>query len=52
MKNYELIYEGRVREVYSVTAETQDEARGKWMDSEPVSSEVIDGEIVKVSEEE
>lgn len=51
MKNFELIYEGRVKEVYSVMAETEEEAREKWMDSNPVSSEVIDGEIVKVSEE-
>lgn len=50
MKNFELTYEGRVREVYHVQAEAEAEAREKWMDTEPVSSEVIDGEIVTVEE--
>lgn len=50
MKSFELIYEGRVREVYNVMAESEDEARAKWMNSEPVVSEVVDGEITEVKE--
>lgn len=52
MKNYELIWEGTVREVYSVMAESEDEARRKWMNSEPVVSEALDGEITDVNEGE
>lgn len=48
MAQFTVIYEGRVREVYSVEAESAEEAREKWSDTEPVSSEVIDGEVTEV----
>ena len=52
MPEFELVYEGRVREIYAVTAASEDEAREKWSDTEPVTSEVIDGGIVSVNEVE
>ena len=48
MAQFTVIYEGRVREVYSVEAESAEEAREKWSDTEPVSSEFIDGEVTEV----
>lgn len=50
MKEFLVIYEGRVREVYTVPANTEEEAREVWSDFEPDSSEVIDGEVVEVEE--
>lgn len=52
MKTYSVIYEGRVREVYSVEAESAEQAREIWSDFDPVSSEVIDGDIIEVDEDE
>lgn len=52
MKQFEVIYEGTVREVYHVFAETEDEARDIWSDEEPSYSEVIDGDVTYVVEVE
>lgn len=51
MAQFTVIYEGRVREEHSVEAESAEEAREKWSDTEPVSSEVIDGEVTEVIED-
>lgn len=50
MPEFEVIYEGTVREVYYVEAETEDEAWETWADAEPDISEVIDGGPVSVKE--
>ncbi len=52
MAEFTLIYEGRVREQYSVEAETEEEAREKWSEEKPFISEVIDGGIVEVIKED
>ncbi len=52
MPFYEVIYEGTVREIYSVEADSEEEARKKWSDNEPVQSEVIEGDVVDIREEE
>lgn len=52
MKQFEVVYEGTVREVYHVFAETEEEARDLWSDEEPSYSEVIDGDVVSVEEVE
>lgn len=52
MPQFEVVYEGTVREIYYVFAETEDEARETWSDEEPSYSEVIDGEVVSVEEVE
>ena len=52
MPEFTVIYEGRVREQYSVEAATEDEARQKWSDEEPFISEVIDGTVTEVIREE
>lgn len=52
MAEFTVIYEGRVREQYSVEADTEEEAREKWSDTEPTMSEVIDGSIVEVTRED
>ena len=49
-KTFYVMYEGRVQETYVVEAESEEEARERWSETEPVSSEVIDGEIVDVEE--
>jgi hypothetical protein len=49
VSEYEVIYEGRVREVYIVAASSAAEAREKWCDTEPVISEVVDGSVVQVA---
>ena len=51
MKQWTVVYEGRVRETYLVEAETESEAREKWSDYEPDTSEVLDGAVVSVEEE-
>lgn len=48
MPTYEVIYEGTLREVYLVDAESEAEAREKWLDSEPIASEAFDGEVTEV----
>lgn len=50
MPEFEVTYEGRVREVYFVEADTAEEAREKYSDQEPYSSEVLDGGVVSVGE--
>lgn len=52
MPQFEVVYEGTVREIYYVDAETEDEARENWSDEEPSYSEVIDGEVVSTVEVE
>lgn len=51
MKSYAVYYEGTIREVYVVQAESFEHAREIWSDFEPVVSEVIDGEVVAVEVE-
>lgn len=50
MPQFEVVYEGTVREIYYVFAETEDEARETWFDEDPSYSEVIDGDVVYVEE--
>lgn len=52
MPQFEVVYEGTVREIYYVFAETEDEARETWFEEEPSNSEVIDGDVVSVEEVE
>lgn len=52
MPEFTVIYEGRVREQYAVTAATAEEARQKWSDEEPFISEVTDGAVTEVIREE
>ena len=52
MKEFEVVYEGTVREIYYVFAETEEEAMELWSDEEPSYSEVIDGDVVSVEEVE
>lgn len=49
-KTWTVIYEGTVREVYTVTASSPEEALDKWSDQEPDSSESIDGRVTEVME--
>lgn len=51
-KIYKLVWEGHVREVYEVEADSEKEALEKWADETPVSSEAYDGEIVEVTVDE
>lgn len=48
MAMYEVIFEGTVREVYFVVADSEDEAMENWADYEPDVSEVMDGAPVSV----
>lgn len=50
MKQWIVTFEGRVREMYWVTAETADEARNCYWEFEPGVSEVFDGEVIDVEE--
>ena len=52
MPEFEVVYEGTVREVYYVEAETEEEAMENWSSVEPDSSEVIEGAPVSVQEVE
>lgn len=52
MATYTVIYEGTVREVYSVEAGSEAEAREGWYEGELVISETIDGEVVGVEVDE
>ncbi|MCT2357059.1 hypothetical protein M3G54_01605 [Brevibacterium casei] len=52
MSEYRVVYEGRVREIYIVEAENEAEARERWSDFEPEASDVFDGEIVEVTQDE
>ncbi|QDK01384.1 hypothetical protein SEA_WATERT_115 [Microbacterium phage WaterT] len=52
MKEYVVIYEGTIRETYLVTANSEDEAREIWSDFDAMSSEMIDGEVVDVVEDD
>lgn len=52
LRSYEVIWEGRVREIYVVDAHTEDEARDLWVGTQPVQSEAFDGEIVEVRMED
>jgi hypothetical protein len=50
MPDFEVVYEGRIREIYYVTADSVSEARENWSNYDPVISEVTDGEAVLVEE--
>lgn len=50
MPEFEVTWEGRVREVYYVMAESEDEARENWPDGHLASSESFDGEVIEVAE--
>lgn len=52
MSTYIVIYEGTVREQYIVEADSPEHARQIWSDFDAVSSEVIDGEVTDVWEDE
>jgi len=52
MSSYIVIYEGTIREEYVVEADSPEHARQIWSDFDPVSSEVIDGEVTEVLEDE
>lgn len=52
MAQFEVVYEGSVREVYVVEADSEEEAREVWVDGWLASSEVYDGEVVDVEEME
>lgn len=43
MALYEVVFEGTIREVYYVDADSEDEAMETWADVEPDVSEVMDG---------
>lgn len=43
MAVYKVIFEGTIREVYFVEADSKDEAMENWADFEPDISEVMDG---------
>lgn len=51
MAHFTVVYEGRVREVYSVEAGSVEEAYEKWSDTEPEISEAIDGAVTEVTED-
>ena len=48
MSEYQVIYTGTVKQVYLVDADSEEEAREKWYDTDPVNSEVTDGEVSEV----
>jgi len=52
MSEFTLVYEGSIREYYAVEAETEEEAREKWSDNDPFISEVVEGGIVEVFQED
>lgn len=52
MKEYEIIWEGHVREIYVVVAESEADARENWFDGSLVHSEAYDGEVTSVEEME
>lgn len=54
MKTYLVTYEGTVRETYLVEANSEAEARENWhkVSDHPISSEMIDGEVTSIQEDE
>ena len=50
MPEYKVTWRGHVREVYFVEAESEQEAREKWMDGSLDLSESYDGEVDEVEE--
>lgn len=50
MPEFEIVYEGRVREIYVITADSEEEARLNWVDADLAQSEVYDGEVISVEE--
>lgn len=50
MKEFELEWIGEVREIYVVEADTEEEARENWHETEPVHSEAYGGAIKNVRE--
>jgi hypothetical protein len=52
MKEYEIVYEGTVREYYYVEAESAEQAREIWSEVDADTSEVIEGGVIEVNEVE
>ena len=50
MLEFEVTWEGRVREVYYVMAESEAEARENWTEGDLSHSVAFDGEVVEVAE--
>lgn len=53
MREYEVIVEGRVREVYTVHAESEEQAREMWESGDiftPTMTEVFDTEVIEVED--
>ncbi|WBL18497.1 hypothetical protein [Citricoccus sp. NR2] len=50
MPEFQVTWEGRVREIYFVEAEGAEEARRIWSDYAPDISESLDGEVTDVEE--
>lgn len=50
MPEFEVTYEGTVRETYYVEAETAAEAREKFSEGELYRSEVLEGSVTSVEE--
>lgn len=50
MAQFEIVYEGQVRETYIVDADSREEAERIWPDGWLAQSEVYDGEVVSVEE--
>ena len=54
MREFEIVVEGRAREVYTVEAESEEQARQMWHDCDvparPSMTEVFDTEVVEVVE--
>lgn len=50
MPEYEVTWEGRIREVYFVMAESEAEARENWADGHLSHSVAFDGEVTSVEE--
>ena len=50
MPEFEVTWEGRVREVYYVEAESEAEARENWHDGDLDHSVSFDGEVIEVAE--
>lgn len=51
MSLYTVVYEGTIREVYSVEAESLEDARKRWTHGILEVSEMIDGEVSEVYED-
>lgn len=53
MREFEIVVEGRAREVYTVEAESEEQAREMWDSGEvltPTMTEVYDTEVIEVED--